>query len=64
MSGGCCECGAAVEMVARALTYKIVSREATEFRCLACLAKKFKTTPEALLETAERYKRQGCVLFK
>lgn len=63
-SCGCRACGGAVEPVARALTCKIVSRDSTEFFCLACLAEKFGTTREALLETAERYRRQGCVLFR
>ncbi len=60
----CPDCNRPVEPVAAALTFKIVSREATEVRCLACLAAKFKTSTERLLETARRYRDGGCVLFK
>ena len=60
----CAVCRKPVEPVALALTQKIVSREATEFRCLSCLAAMFKTTGERLLETARLYRDRGCVLFK
>ncbi len=60
----CRACPGDVSPVAWALNLKIVSREAKEFLCLACLARHFHTSEEALLATAERYKRQGCVLFR
>lgn len=60
----CRACSGDVSNVAWALNLKIISRETREFLCLACLAKHFKTTEEALLATAERYRNQGCVLFK
>ena len=60
----CPVCQKPVEPVALALTQKIVSREATEFRCLACLAARFGTSTERLLETARRYQDGGCILFR
>ena len=60
----CPICQKPVEPVAVALTQKIVSREATDFRCLACLAARFNTTTERLMDAARRYRDGGCVLFK
>ena len=60
----CPECNKPVEPVAAALTYKIVGPQATESLCLACLAAKFKTTEERLLDAARRYRDGGCVLFQ
>ena len=60
----CPVCRKPVEPVAVGLTSKIVGPNATEVRCLACLAAKFKTTEERLLDAARRYRDGGCVLFK
>ena len=60
----CPACKRPVEPVAAALTYKIVGPQATESLCLACLAAKFKTTRERLLDAARRYRDGGCVRFK
>ena len=60
----CPVCQKPVEPVAVALTFKIVGPQATEALCLACLAAKFKTTEERLLDAARRYRDGGCVKFK
>ncbi len=60
----CPVCQKPVEPVAVALTRKIVGPNATEVLCLACLAAKFRTTEERLLDAARRYRDGGCVLFK
>ncbi len=60
----CPICNHAVEPVAAALTAKIVGPQATEVRCLACLADRFKTTEARLLDAARRYRDGGCVLFR
>ncbi len=60
----CADCGKPVEPVAAALTTKIVSPYATEFRCLKCLATKFGTDVERLLDAAKRYRDGGCVRFR
>lgn len=60
----CPICQKPVEPVAVALTFKIVGPNATEVLCLACLAKKFSTTEERLLDAARRYRDGGCVRFK
>ena len=59
----CPDCGKEVEPVAHALTLKIVSPLATEFRCLDCLAKAFGSSAERLLDAARNYQNRGCVLF-
>ena len=60
----CPTCKRPVEPVAAALTAKIVGPHAAEVLCLACLAAKFKTTEERLLDAARRYRDGGCTLFK
>ena len=60
----CPVCQKPVEPVAAALTFKIVGPHATESLCLACLAAKFGTTEERLLDAARRYRDGGCVRFK
>ena len=59
----CVDCGKPVEPVARALALKIVNPQATEFRCLGCLAKTFGSSVERLLDAARNYRFRGCVLF-
>ena len=60
----CPNCKSPVEPVAAALTYKIVGPQAAETLCLACLAARFRTTRERLLDAARRYRDGGCVRFK
>ena len=60
----CPVCQKPVEPVAAALTRKIVGPNATEVRCLDCLAARFKTSRQRLLDAARRYQDGGCVLFK
>ena len=60
----CPICRRPVDPVAVALARKIVGPHATEVQCLACLAAKFRTTEERLLDAARRYQDGGCVLFK
>lgn len=60
----CPDCGKEPEPVAAALTKKIVGPHASQVRCLACLAAKFKTTRENLLAAARRYRDGGCTLFR
>ena len=59
----CPDCGKPVEPVAHALTLKIVSPCATEFRCLDCLAKSFGSSTGRLIDAARNYRNRGCVLF-
>ena len=60
----CVDCGKPVEPVAAALATKIVSPQATEFRCLDCLAKVFSTSRERLLDAARAYRDRGCPRFQ
>ena len=59
----CLKCGRTLSPLEIALHRKLISRAATEFFCLTCLADYYDTTEEKLTETAERFREQGCTLF-
>lgn len=60
----CTECGRPVEAVAWALAQKIVAHGTPTRLCMACLARRFRTTEEKLLATARLYRDRGCALFR
>ena len=59
----CRQCGRELLPVEIALHRKLISRAATDFFCLTCLAAYYDTTEEKLTEMAERFRAQGCTLF-
>ena len=60
---GCKECGRELSAIDIALTKKLINRGCEDFLCIDCLAEHFKVSREMLLEKAEQFKRQGCLLF-
>lgn len=59
----CVECGKEVIPLDVALTKKLTGRAAERYFCKACLAKKFEVTEKTLDEMAERFRKEGCMLF-
>ena len=42
---------------------KFVSRDAEEYLCMSCLARRFDTTVDELKKRLEYFRKQGCTLF-
>lgn len=59
----CKECGRELESDEISLHKKLISKAATEFLCMACLAKHLDITCEDAKMLIERFKRDGCTLF-
>lgn len=59
----CKNCRSPVSSDEAGLTKKLVRRDATEFFCLPCLAKKFDVSEERLKEKIEEFRAAGCLLF-
>ncbi len=60
----CARCGAALSADEVAVTKKLISRGATEFYCVGCLAEWFGVAPDDIRERIERCRRMGCTLFE
>ena len=61
----CCACRAPISDDDRALHRKLILRNAEEFLCLDCQAKRFNTTREKLELLIKRFREYGnCGLFK
>ena len=60
----CMKCGRTLTDDEIGIHKKMINRGATEFFCLACLAARFGTSTERLMETARRYQDGGCILFR
>ena len=59
----CADCGQELDRDERGLSYKLISRAATELYCLDCLGKRFSLSREELLRLAEGFRQAGCTLF-
>ena len=59
----CMKCGRKLKRDEIALTKKRITRGATEFMCLTCLAEHFKVSEERLEEKIQHFKDSGCTLF-
>ena len=61
----CYQCGAKLMADDKAIYMKLVSRGATSFLCMDCLAVKLGCTRAALEERVRYYRESGnCVLFR
>ena len=59
----CAACGRRLCQDEIGLSCKLISRGTTVFYCVPCLAGRFRTTEQALLELADRFRESGCTLF-
>ena len=59
----CHVCEETPDKTAIALTKKLIDEKTTQFYCMSCLAAYLDVTVEDLLEKAEDFKTQGCILF-
>ncbi len=57
-------CGAHLRADEIGLSRKFFGRYIEHGRCMACLAAYFRTTPEVMRAKAERFRAEGCTLFK
>lgn len=46
------------------LTKKLISKDATSFYCIDCLAEYLSVTADELRDKIEEFKEEGCTLFK
>ena len=59
----CYLCDVELDQISVGLNKKLLSRNATHFYCLSCLANYLDVTVEDLLAKVEEFKEQGCKLF-
>jgi uncharacterized protein YlaI len=59
----CLLCNKTISFDEAGLTKKLINRDATQFLCMSCLAKKFDVSEERLKEKIEEYRQAGCRLF-
>ena len=60
----CETCGRELRNVEIGLSRKLINRGTEIFFCLDCLAEKYTTTEQKLIELAEYYSKHGCTLFR
>lgn len=60
----CNKCGKELVPLDISFTMKLISRAAVEYTCTDCLAAAFGFTKEQMKELAERFRREGCALFR
>jgi hypothetical protein len=59
----CAECGRELDRDECGLSYKLISRAATQLYCLDCLSRQFRISKDELLRLAEQFREAGCTLF-
>ncbi len=59
----CRVCGAPLSRDEIGLTKKTISRGASEYFCLACLADHFQVSQQQLREKIVQFREMGCLLF-
>ena len=59
----CAACGKPLTRDETGLSRKLISRATPECLCLECLSRRFRVSPEQLMEMAEHFRKAGCTLF-
>lgn len=62
-AGNCAVCGKPLSRDEAAVTKKLISRGATAFLCVDCLADHFEVKPSDILERIDHFRATGCTLF-
>ena len=62
-AGRCAVCGKHLSLDEIAVTKKLISRGATSFLCVVCLADHFEVKPRDILERIDHFRATGCTLF-
>ena len=60
----CQKCGRELTHDEIALYKKLISKVATKYMCIDCLAEYFEVSTTLLEEKIDQYKKLGCTLFK
>ena len=60
----CKKCQKPLSSDEKSLYLKLVSRQATEFLCINCLADYFSVDESVLKQKIKQFKDNGCLLFK
>ena len=64
MTAECCAvCGRSLSLDEIAATKKLISRGATSFLCVVCLADHFEVKLRDILERIDHFRATGCTLF-
>lgn len=59
----CVLCGREVVPLEVSLTKKLINRGADKYLCKTCLAEKFSCSEKQLDDMADKFRKQGCMLF-
>jgi len=60
----CNKCGMSLTRDEIGLYRKLVNRGSTQFCCINCLAEQFHVESSELEKMIERFRNQGCMLFR
>ena len=60
----CKNCNKTLSSDEKSLNLKLISRQATKFLCLNCLANYFSVDESVLKQKIKQFKENGCLLFK
>ena len=63
MTSVCKECGRLLKADEISLTRRLISRSATDFLCLTCMAQYFQCSEQLLENKIKQFKSWGCLLF-
>ena len=59
----CCSCGKKIGKDDIGANKKLISKKATKFLCIDCLADYLGTDSESIVEKINKFKEEGCALF-
>ena len=63
MQNNCVKCQKPLTLDDIGASKKLINRGASEFMCVACLAKHYSVAETAIFERIDYFRKQGCTLF-